>query len=217
MEARSERQLKEHVSLVREQLPVTIADVPSGVRPGELEVELFVPVFGRAKVGIEGRDLRLPVDQLLREHRHPLMGPALNHRGDQQLIHDPHVSPDSLLELLGVSRSGQRQERDLSTVEQAERALEVHELFARQGRELAVEPRVETQPEQEGDRAGRGLLLEVRLLQQELVDVPALSGRPLGGGRKQSARRECRPSSGEASKRVAPAPSAAISHGCCSK
>jgi hypothetical protein len=180
------RRARDHRRLVRRDLREPRADLVVAEHPdvaGEVDVRLVVPRLRGEESAIELRQLL--VREPLREDLHPLAAPRLDERAAEQRVEQALrlVRADDRQERRRVRTRVETSERDAAAGEHREHLLEVRELLARERGERRHQRGPVLVAEDEVDRGRGGLLLAVRVVEEDHVEVRERAVRPGGIGR----------------------------------
>jgi hypothetical protein len=140
---------------------------------GQADVESVVPRLADDEALVEVGELLVAAAEPVGEDLHPLAAARLDQRAAEHLVEQPlrFGRPDLRPQPARVGPGPLTAEADAAGSEQRQRLLEVLEFLPREFAERCLEAEVLRIAEQEVERRGRGLLLEVDLLDQQLVEA----------------------------------------------
>lgn len=174
MQARLERTLGQHGRLVRRDLRKACAhDICCMELFRETHVLPVVARLAREQRRIEVRQLGIHVAQRLGEQSEALAAARFDHCPDQQRVDQMvlWLRTRDRVQTPRVATRALRAEADAAAREMREHLFEVAELLARECRERRLEREPVGMPEEQIHGRPGGLLLEMRVIQQDLVEV----------------------------------------------
>lgn len=179
----------EHAGLVARDLLESAPDLLRGKADGgELDVLPVVAGLGRQQARIEVGELGIDAAESIGQQAEALAAPRFDQRGDEERIEPARrlVGAYDAMQSARVAAGPLPREGDPAPSELAECGLEVRELLACEARQRSLELAALRIAEEERHGGAGGLLLQVRMVEQHLVEVRERALGPVGvGGRSE--------------------------------